>query len=305
MEAITVAPAAEREHRRTTTSIGTVLALQSITLRNEIAGTVERVRLTPGQVVESGVVLVALDASVEAAELEAQQAQAALAKTTLDRLQSLRTHNATSQEEVDQARAQYEVALAQMSRTRALIAKKVIRAPFRARVGIADVHRGQYLNEGATLTTLQGVADAAHVDFTVAQRIAAGLQVGDSIVVYGSNEATPLPARIVAVDARVDPDTRNATVRARLSGRAAPAPGASVRVSVRAGPAGASDRIQRAPGTGPRPADRPPMTPGIPRVPPPTDLRPISRASMTPIGRAADPTPDAACGTPRLPRGCG
>jgi membrane fusion protein (multidrug efflux system) len=244
MEAITVAPAAEREHRRTTTSSGTVLALQSITLRNEIAGTVERVRLTPGQVVESGVVLVALDASVEAAELEAQQAQAALAKTTLDRLQSLRTHNATSQEEVDQARAQYEVALAQMSRTRALIAKKVIRAPFRARVGIADVHRGQYLNEGATLTTLQGVADAAHVDFTVAQRIAAGLQVGDSIVVYGSNEATPLPARIVAVDARVDPDTRNATVRARLSGRAAPAPGASVRVMV---PVGSLDTVVSVP----------------------------------------------------------
>jgi membrane fusion protein (multidrug efflux system) len=240
MEAITAAPATEREHRRTTTSIGTVLALQSITLRNEIAGTVDRVRLAPGQVVETGAVLVALDASVEAAELEAQQAQAALAKTTLDRLASLRTHNATSQEEVDQAQAEYEVALAQMSRTRALIAKKVIRAPFRARVGIADVHRGQYLNEGATLTTLQGVADAAHVDFTVAQRIAAGLQVGDSVVVYAGNEANPLKARIVAVDARVDPDTRNATVRAKLTGRAAPAPGASVRVMV---PIGSLDTV--------------------------------------------------------------
>ena len=244
MEAITAAPATEREHRRTTTSIGTVLALQSITLRNEIAGTVDRVRLAPGQVVETGAVLVALDASVEAAELEAQQAQAALAKTTLDRLASLRTHNATSQEEVDQAQAEYEVALAQMSRTRALIAKKVIRAPFRARVGIADVHRGQYLNEGATLTTLQGVADAAHVDFTVAQRIAAGLQVGDSVVVYAGNEANPLKARIVAVDARVDPDTRNATVRAKLTGRAAPAPGASVRVMV---PIGSLDTVVSVP----------------------------------------------------------
>jgi membrane fusion protein (multidrug efflux system) len=244
MEAITAAPATEREHRRTTTSIGTVLALQSITLRNEIAGTVDRVRLAPGQVVETGAVLVALDASVEEAELEAQQAQAALAKTTLDRLASLRTHNATSQEEVDQAQAEYEVALAQMARTRALIAKKVIRAPFRARVGIADVHRGQYLNEGATLTTLQGVADAAHVDFTVAQRIAAGLQVGDSVVVYAANEANPLKARIVAVDARVDPDTRNATVRAKLTGRAAPAPGASVRVLV---PVGSLDTVVSVP----------------------------------------------------------
>jgi membrane fusion protein, multidrug efflux system len=243
-EAVTAAPATERAHRRTTTSIGTVLALRSITLRNEIAGTVHRVQLTPGQVVEAGAVLVAIDASVEEAELVAQQAQAALAKTTLERLESLRKHNATSQEEVDQARAEYEVALAQMSRTRALIAKKVIRAPFRARIGISDVHPGQYLNEGTELTTLQGVADAAHVDFTVAQRVAAGLRVGDSVVVYGANDANPLTARIVAVDARVDPDTRNATVRARLTGKAMPAPGASVRVLV---PVGALDTVVSVP----------------------------------------------------------
>jgi membrane fusion protein (multidrug efflux system) len=240
MEVITAAVATEREHRRTTTSIGTVLALRSITLRNEVAGTVSRVQLTPGQIVDAGTVLVAIDASVEEAELEAQRAQAGLAKTTLDRLESLRKHNATSQEEVDQARAQYEVAIAQMARTRALIAKKVIRAPFRARVGIADVHPGQYLNEGTTLTTLQGVADAAHVDFTVAQRVAAGLQVGDSVLVYASGDPRPLSARIVAVDARVDPNTRNATVRARLSGPSAPAPGASVRVQV---PVGALDTV--------------------------------------------------------------
>jgi membrane fusion protein, multidrug efflux system len=236
MEVITAAVASDREHRRTTTSIGTVLALRSITLQNEIAGTVERVHLIPGQIVEPGTVLVALDASVERADLQAQEAQAALAKTTLDRLEKLRTHQATSQEEVDQARAQYDVAHAQMARTRALIAKKIIRAPFRARVGIADVHIGQYLNEGAELTTLQGVAEAVHVDFTVAQRVAAGLKVGDSVAVYAANDNTPIPARIVAVDARVDPTTRNATVRARLTGKVTPAPGASVRVLVPVGP---------------------------------------------------------------------
>jgi membrane fusion protein (multidrug efflux system) len=236
MEVITAAVARDRQHRRTTTSIGTVLALRSITLRNEVAGTVERVRLTPGQIVEPGAVLVAMDASVEQAELQAQEAEAALAKTTLDRLEKLRKHEATSQEEVDQAKAQYDVAQAQMTRTRALIAKKIIRAPFRARVGIADVHPGQYLDEGTTLTTLQGVAEAAHVDFTVAQRVAAGLEVGDSVVVYAANDNTPLQARIVAVDARVDPDTRNATIRARLTGPATPSPGASVRVLVPVGP---------------------------------------------------------------------
>ena len=43
------------------------------------------VRLSPGQIVEAGMVLVALDVSVEEAELKAQEAQAALAETVLDR----------------------------------------------------------------------------------------------------------------------------------------------------------------------------------------------------------------------------
>ncbi len=241
-EVITTAFAGERQHRNTITSIGTVLALRSVTLRNELAGTVREVRLTPGRIVEQGTLLVALDVSVEEAELEAQQAQAALAKTTLDRLETLRQHLATSQEEVDQARAERQIALAQMARTRAIIARKMIRAPFRARVGLADVHPGQYLNEGTQLTTLQGVAEAAHVDFTVPQRVAAGLGPGDSVGVFVGGEASPIAARIVALDARVDTTTRNAVVRARLvSAAAAPAPGASVRVLVPVG--GASETV--------------------------------------------------------------
>jgi membrane fusion protein (multidrug efflux system) len=235
MEAVSVAVAREREHRGTTTSIGTVLALRSITLRNELAGTVSRVALMPGQIVEPGQLLVGLDVSVEEAELQALQAEAGLAQTTLDRLLALSRHQAVAQEEVDQARAARDVAQAQIARTKAIIARKTIRAPFRARVGLADVHPGQYLNEGTQLTTLQGVAESAHVDFTVPQRVAAGLRAGDSVGVVAGGEATPVPARIVALDARVDTTTRNAVVRARIVGDAAPAPGASVRVVVPVG----------------------------------------------------------------------
>ena len=235
MEVVTAAAATTRQHRPSTTSVGTVLALRSITLRNEVAGTVSRVALTPGQIVEAGALLVALDVSVEQAELRAQEAQAGLAQTSLDRLETLSRHQAVSQEEVDQARAARDVAQAQMARTRAIIARKTIRAPFRARVGLADVHPGQYLNEGTELTTLQGVAEAAHVDFTVAQRVAAGLRVGDQVGVVAGNEAAPIPARIVALDSRVDPTTRNASVRARITDARQAAPGASVRVLVPAG----------------------------------------------------------------------
>jgi membrane fusion protein (multidrug efflux system) len=238
VEFVTVAVAATREHRPTVTAIGTVLATRSVTLRNELSGTVRDVALVPGQIVEKGTVLVRLDVSVEEAELEAQQAQASLAQTLLERNEKASETRAVSDIEVDRARAERDVALAQISRTRAILSRKTIRAPFRARVGLADVHPGQYLDEGSVLTTLQGIDDAVHVDFPVAQRVAAGLRKGDELRIFVSGLDSPIPGTIAAIDARVDATTRNAMVRARISDPSGgPAPGASVRVEV---PDGAS-----------------------------------------------------------------
>ncbi len=236
-ESVMAAAATERQHRPTTTAIGTVIALRSITLRNELAGTVKRVTLEPGQVVEPGAVLVALDVSVEEAELRALDAQAKLADVSLSRMQRMTQQRAASAMELDQAQAERDVARAQMERTRALIARKTIRAPFRARVGLADVHPGQYLNEGTLLTTLQGVDEAAHVDFTVPQRVATTLRRGALVdVVSGNDSKQPIRATIVAIDARVDSNTRNATVRAKVDDARSISPGASVRVQVPTGP---------------------------------------------------------------------
>lgn len=238
MESVTAVVATEREHRQTTTSIGTVLALRSITLRNELPGTVRYAKLTPGHVVEAGTVLIALDVSVEEAELEALKAQADLAQSLFTRMDRMAQRSAASAIELDNARAERDVAIAQIARTKAIIARKTIRAPFRARVGIADVHTGQFLETGTQLTTLQGVDAAVHVDFEVAQSVAARLREGEPVRVVAGDASTPVVARIVAVDARVDPATRNATVRARIErGATAPAPGTSVRVEVPLGPA--------------------------------------------------------------------
>ena len=237
VETITSTLARTVEHRPTTTAIGTVLALRSITLRNELPGTVRSVALQPGEIVDAGTVLVALDVSVEQAELAALQAQGALAASVLERNERLHKENAVSREELDRARADRDVANAQIARTRAIIERKTIRAPFRARVGIADVHPGQYLQEGTQLTTLQGVDDAVHVDFSVEQAVAEQLVEGEQIEVIAGKDRS-IAAHIVAIDARVDPATRNAMIRARIADRLdAPSPGASVRVQV---PAGAS-----------------------------------------------------------------
>jgi membrane fusion protein (multidrug efflux system) len=238
VERVSLATAESREHHATTTAIGTVLALRSITLKNEVAGSVARASLKSGEIVEAGTVLVALDTSVEQAELRALEAQARLAETMAQRREELLKAGATTQDEVDQVHAQRDVAQAQSARLRAVIAKKTLRAPFRARVGLADVHPGQYLEVGAELTTLQGVADDVHVDFSVAQSVAAGIQLGSSVEVRTS-QGHSSTAKVVAIDSRVDPTTRSALVRARLeAGAGGPSPGASVRVLLSVGESG-------------------------------------------------------------------
>ena len=236
-ESVVTAVAREHLHVKTTTSIGTVVALRSITVRNELPGTVRHVTLEPGKIVAAGTVLVALDVSVEEADLQALQAQAELARTQFARMQRMSEHRAASEMEVDAARAEQEVVLAQVARIKAVINRKIIRAPFRARIGISDVHPGQYLNEGTLLTTLQGVDDSAYVDFSVAQQVAAALRPGNKVNVFSSSEASaPIKAEILAIDARVDPATRNATIRAKIhEADRSPSPGASVRVQVAVG----------------------------------------------------------------------
>jgi membrane fusion protein (multidrug efflux system) len=54
--------------------------------------------------------------------------------------------------------------------------------------------------------------------------------------VFVAGGSSPIAATILALDSRIDPTTRNATVRARIDGAGrTPAPGASVRVQVPVG----------------------------------------------------------------------
>jgi membrane fusion protein, multidrug efflux system len=223
--------AAARSYARSTTAIGTVKALQSITLRNELPGTVRKVDLRTGQIVEQGAVLVELDVTVEQAELQALEAEARLAASMLARMEQALQSQGASAADVDRARAESDMAAANVARTQALIDRKRVLAPFRAHVGLVDLHLGQYLDPGTTLTTLQGVADAVHIDFAVTQEVAALLQVGGAVEVQHLGQ--PVAAKIVAMDARVEQQTRNTTIRVLLEGVSPlPQPGASVRVRV-------------------------------------------------------------------------
>jgi membrane fusion protein (multidrug efflux system) len=232
-EVVTLATARAITHGRTMTAIGTVRALQSVTLRNELEGTVRETHLAPGKEVAEGTLLVALDVAVEQAEIRALEAQATLAEKNLERLRRANEKGAAPSSDVDRAVSERDVIRAQIDRIRAIVERKTLRAPFRARVGLVDLAVGQFLDAGTVLTTLQGLDPSVHVDFPLPQRAAAVLAPGTPVEVIADGDANPRRASVVAVDARVEAATRSAWIRALLEGAAGgPAPGSAVRVRV-------------------------------------------------------------------------
>lgn len=231
--AVMVAPVEMQSYRQSATMIGTILAPRSITVSNELPGTVAELALTSGEVVEADQVLVRLDTSVEKAQLAAAQARLELAKSTLQRLKS--TASAISKLELDEAVAHYSEAIAAEAELAARIGKQTIRAPFRARAGLSDTHLGQYLPAGTSITTLQSLDGFLHVDFMLPQQVADAMNVGDSIRLDTPGDS--LQATIIAFDAIADRGSRNLKARARIDDPPVfLQPGDSVRVLADFGP---------------------------------------------------------------------
>lgn len=220
--------------RPTSTAIGTVVAPRSIILSNEISGTVARVQLSPGEVVEPGTLLVELDSTVEAAQLASAIAAAKMARSRFERTQEAQRNGALTELELDEAEGQLAQADARVTELEAIIDRKRLVAPFRARVGLSDTHQGQYLPSGTEITSLQSVEGYYFIDFALPQHVAGSVQVGQSVQLVANRQA--YTAKMEALDSRSDRLTRNLLARARLND--APSdlkPGDSVQVQIEYG----------------------------------------------------------------------
>lgn len=233
--AVGIQPVGTVSWRNSTSSVGTILAPRSITVNNELPGTVSEVLFQPGSLVEAGAVLLRQDITVEAAQLKAAEAREAFTKSTFERNKSMAESAAITKSELEERESQWLQAKSQVEELNAVIARKTIRAPFAGRVGLTDTHEGQYLAAGTMITTLQSVEGFYLVDFMLPQGIDNQVQVGDSVDVI--NREFTLAARIVALDSQADRSTRNVRVRARLdSPPDRLQPGDSVQVVIEYGP---------------------------------------------------------------------
>jgi len=216
-EAVTTIVTQEEQWPATFGAIGTMAAVQGVTVSADLAGTVDRILFDSGQAIREGAVLAVLDTRQEKAQLAAIEAQRELARLTFERMEGLLNERVISRAEFDRATADFRQSEAQSAEIRAVIERKTIRAPFSGVLGIRQVNLGQYLAGGDALVTLQSI-NPIYVNFGVPQQTVGQIPVGRAVRVTTSDVAgAEWNGRVTAIDSLVDEATRNIQVQATLA----------------------------------------------------------------------------------------
>jgi membrane fusion protein, multidrug efflux system len=219
-ETVTTAPVRADEWETAYTAIGSLEAVQGITVTAELTGKVFKVAFEAGGKVKAGDLLVQQDTSTEQAQLRAAEAAAVLARGNLDRAGKLLPERVVSQSDYDRAEAEFKQAAAQRDNIRSLIAKKTIRAPFDGRVGIRMVNLGQVLNAGDPIVSLQAL-DPIFVNFSLPQQQLAAVAEGLRVRISSDSQAGQvIEGEITAINPEVDSATRNVRLQATVANSA-------------------------------------------------------------------------------------
>jgi membrane fusion protein (multidrug efflux system) len=215
-ETISSAVAHEEDWQDTFNAVGSISAVQGVTVTPEIAGTVSEIAFESGAVVNKGDLLVRFDTSTEEAQLKASNAQLEWTRLSVERTRKLRSDNTVSQSELDQAEAAWLQAKANADAIQAVIDKKTIRAPFTGKLGIRQINLGEYVDAGKPIVSLQSLAPV-YADFSLPQQDLAGLTVGMNVRVATDTYANKqFDGKLTAINPDIDQTTRNVRLQGTL-----------------------------------------------------------------------------------------
>ncbi|HUL45281.1 MAG TPA: efflux RND transporter periplasmic adaptor subunit [Bacteroidota bacterium] len=214
-------------------AVGTVEAIEAITVVSEIDAAVVSLPFEEGSFIRHGDLIAQLDDSQLAAEVERADALHTQSHTNYDRVKSVVDQKAGPPQDLDDAAAALKVADANLSLAKARFSKTRIVAPFDGIIGARRVSIGTFLRAGQDITELANI-DEIRVNFSAPERVLPNLTRGAVVTV--STPAYPgykIEGKVIAVEPVLDPGTRTAKVVARVSnpGRKF-RPGMSANISV-------------------------------------------------------------------------
>jgi membrane fusion protein, multidrug efflux system len=196
-------------------AIGTLEAVRQVMIAPEVDGRITELHLLPGGIVKAGQPLLQLNDAPERGDLQRLRAQAKLAQINIDRSKQL-LNLAVSQGELDTQQATLDAVHGEIARTEALIAQKLIRAPFTGVLGVQRVHEGQYVKQGEPLVTLTDLR-TLFLNLTLPEQNHSQLTIGQTVQFYV--DALPqqqFSAKIIAIEPQIGADTRAIKLQAQL-----------------------------------------------------------------------------------------
>jgi len=213
------------------TAIGTLRAAESVVMKSEVSGRIDKISFVDGSQVKRGDVLISFDAAVQRAQVDQARAERDLAIAKLKRTQELFDKKFLSAAALDDAKATEQIVQARLALAQANLEKMILRAPFDGSIGIRQVSVGDYIKEGADLVNVEDVS-SMKADFRVPEQVSGRLRSGQSVNL--ESDAYPgqrFPARVTAIDPSVDTAGRSVLIRSVLKdGSQRLKPGMFVRV---------------------------------------------------------------------------
>jgi membrane fusion protein (multidrug efflux system) len=210
---VATATAALESWQDTLTATGSLRASRGADLSAEVPGIVEELPVESGHDVAAGTVLMRLRSNDDQAKLDQLQAAADLAAITYNRDAKQLKAQAIAQSTVDSDAATLRGDRAQVAAQQALMAEKIVRAPFAGRLGIRQVDIGQYLAVGTAIVTLQAL-DPIYADVYVPQEAVARLKIGQTVALDAGTGET-FSGQVAAINPLADSASR--MVQARIS----------------------------------------------------------------------------------------
>nr|WP_255203602.1 efflux RND transporter periplasmic adaptor subunit [Myxococcus sp. AM011] len=224
VEVVVLAP---QEVRDTSEYLGSLLSRRSVTVLPQVAGSVRRIPVRPGQQVEEGAPLVEVDAREESAALDSAQAQLSssqvnleLSRRTLARTQALHGEGLASEQELEGARAQVQAAeaaarssAAQVTQRQVQLQLNVVRAPFAGTVGDVLVRVGDFVGASTELTSV-AQADVLEVSVSVPSFRARSMKPDTVLEVLDAQGRVELTSTVFFIAPQADPRTQLVEVKA-------------------------------------------------------------------------------------------
>jgi multidrug efflux system membrane fusion protein len=201
---------------RYATGIGSLEAVHQVTITPELGGRITAIQFTAGAWVKEGDPLVQINDAPERGDLANFEAQARMTAIEVQRSQALRDRQYGSQQQVDKDQMALDQARAGIVKTNAIIAQKLIRAPFKGRLGIRQAEVGQYVNPGAPIVTLTDLKHL-YVNFTLPSTMRAEITLDQDVdITADSFPGRTFKAKITTIEPQIRADTRTLAIQATL-----------------------------------------------------------------------------------------